>query len=538
MNELFSARTFLLLARRWTWLAAAAGLAVVAAFLVTALQPQEYTASVNVVPKRARTEVNYDTRIRTVSADGAAQGQGGQVVLPLAVSAERRQALAQLVRDADIERAVRQELGDQLPAELRAPGRLMRLVQGKVAPRSEVIVIQVNAPSAALVEQIAPSWARAYERQVNQLYATSTSGTLKLESELGEARQKYQTAEEALTSFVASTPQGEQTRLLEGKQNLLRELMASRQAMVVDLHKVAHRVDLLVGQAEALQQQLAAAQDNSAAASNALALTLLKTQAFASSMSLPASLQLQVPAPEATGTAPGTNAGTTPASDPQQRHDLAATARALQDWSLPANLQVQVPAASTPPTLAQQRADVAATIQVLQDWRDRMRQEIQSRSSDSAGGGTVVETATAELAQAIAQLEAEVRELQGKVAEQTARHKNLQLERDVAWESYTSLTKKAEEARVASVVGAGNEVSLASQSVVAEPKSKRLALVLPLAGVLGVMAGASWILLREHLAPVYGQLAGQLAAQANGRAAPGTVDSVAPRAKETAESWQ
>jgi len=88
------------------------------------------------------------------------------------------------------------------------------------------------------------------------------------------------------------------------------------------------------------------------------------------------------------------------------------------------------------------------------------------------------------------QLEADVRQLLGKVAEDTARHRNLQLERDVAWDTYAGLSRKSEEARVASAVGAGNEVSVASESVVAAARPRQLGFLLPLAAITGALAGA------------------------------------------------
>jgi hypothetical protein len=292
MDVGLSTRILFLLIRRWKWLATGAGVATALAVVVLLLLPPVYVTTVSVVPVRARTEVNYDSRIRTLSSDSPTME--GQAALP-AVAAERRQALAQLVRSAEIEQLVRERLQDQLPAGLAAPGQLIGMVQGKVAARSEIVTIEVRAPTPELSESVATNWSAIYEQQVNELYAPSTSGPPSLDKEVADARRQYEAAEAALAAFLASTPVEENSRTLESKQRLLSELLAIRQSQVADLHKIAHRVDLLIGQAEALRQQLTAAQDNSAAASSAAALTLLKTQAFASSMALPASLQVQIP---------------------------------------------------------------------------------------------------------------------------------------------------------------------------------------------------------------------------------------------------
>lgn len=496
-NSTFT-QLLILIIQRWKWIAAGAGVTVVvvAAFLLS--QRPVYVASVSIVPKRARTEVNYETRIRTVSADSAAQsGQPGFG----AITPERRQALAQLVRGLEIEQDVRTQLGDRLPEDLRVPGRLTRLVQGRVVPRSEIIAIDISAPGASLADDVAVAWSEAYERRINYLYGSTPFGADKFETELAEAKHKYEAADTVFTSFLATSQLAEFTRSFESKQRLLKELLSLRQAQVADLYKIAHRVDLLLSQAEALQEQLSLAQDNGSAATSAAALTLLKTQVFASSMVLATDLQVQLPRPPVqtaqnssttTAALPGA-----PAASADPTADLAATLRALQDWALPANVQIQV-AATAAPTLLEQRSDIAGTIRALTDWRERIGQAQQEGRGLRSGDGT--DTA-AYLDQAIAGLETEVRGLQSKIADQGAQQRNLQQERDILWDSYTSLLKKAEEGRVADLVGAGKEVSIAGRTG-AEPRSRRLSLLLPLAGLLGAGGVAGWFVMREWVVPV------------------------------------
>jgi hypothetical protein len=192
-----------------------------------------------------------------------------------------------------------------------------------------------------------------------------------------------------------------------------------------------------------------------------------------------------------------------PSASVDQSPDTAALSRGLQDWSLPANFQIQVPAAAAV-TLAQQRADVASTISALQDWHQRLQESIQ-RSGDTPGADATVVAKQTEVGAAISQLEAEVRDLQAKVADQTARQVQLQKERDVLWDSYSTVLKKAEEGRVASLIGTGKEVSIAGRSVVA-PRSKRLGLVLPLAAAVGASLAAAILLLGHHASSLYDEL--------------------------------
>lgn len=468
----------LLLVSQWRWIAAGTAITATIAVFIVVLQPPAYTASVDIVPKRARTEVAFDTRIRTITSDGAAQPANAQGAPSLAaVSAERRQTLAQLVRNPDVESAVRQELGDTLPAGLRAPGRLLRSVRAKLVPRSEIITITVDAPDPVLAEQITATWARAYERKVTQLYATSSFGSLKLDEELIAAKRKYDLAEQELTTFQATSPLDEYSRQLETKrqtvQVMLKELTQEKVQRLAYLYSASQRLEALLGDFQALRQQLNGAPDSSAAASNALALTYLKTQAFASSAPLPAGLQVQLPI------------GTAQTTIQQQRSDVAATIQALSEWRT--RLQQEYRARLLEMQLSEQSTPEEA------------RQALQARLNGVPGADVLTqilsESSDPELAQSIHETEQTIRNVHARVSELSARHRNILLERDISWETYTTILKKAEETRVATAVGTGHEVSVASAEVIAEPRSRRLFLITPLAGFLGAALAASLVLL-------------------------------------------
>ena len=77
-----------------------------------------------------------------------------------------------------------------------------------------------------------------------------------------------------------------------------------------------------------------------------------------------------------------------------------------------------------------------------------------------------------DLAAAVARVEQDVRQLNGAVADLTAQQKRLQEQRDVARDVYFSLLKKTEEARLSAAVANGQEVTVASRAVVAEPRGR------------------------------------------------------------------
>jgi hypothetical protein len=505
LSKLASA-ILVLLVGGWMWIAGGTLLAGGVTAALTLSQPREFTAGVDIVPNRARTQVSYDLRIRT-SSDASQQANA------YVVTQERKQGLAQLVRNPDVEHAVRTALGERLPTELRTPGAILARVRGILSPRSDVITISVDGPTRELAEDLAAAWAKAYERSVNQLYADAAAlQNVDIDARVKEALALYNQAETALATFQATSQLGEYARQLESKQQILND----RLLFTAELSRVARRVDVLLQDALALQQQLAAARDNSSAASNAAAVTLLKTQAFtevfspATQIKPPSETSTLPPAPPPSSSSntlanlpPGSSSIIVPAS-PQSQDTFppggGVASQQQSTVSAPANaaVQHQLPVSTgAPATLDQQRADMAATIQALTDWRTRLRGALQ----DPALLERLLVDTEGSSSPSIGQVEQQVRDLQGKVTEERAKQRNLVQARDVALETYTSLQRKAEEARVTRAIGAGNEVSIVNQRVIAVPKSRGAVVKIAFAAAIGAAAATLWLLI-GHLAPL------------------------------------
>jgi uncharacterized protein involved in exopolysaccharide biosynthesis len=459
------------LIRRWRWIAALTVLPALVAIVVSLLAPRAYTATLDVVPNRARTEVDYETRIRTVSGANTTQSGGASTI-----TAERRQALAMLVRTADIEAMVQEELGAELPAGLRAPGELLRLVEGRAPLRTDVITIAASAPTPALAEKVVAAWGRAYQRHVNQIYAETTLFTgRQAEMQVSDARARYEKTEQALTAFTATSPLSEYERAQERTRQLINE----RQQLVRDSFRTQRRVEWLLQDAQALQSHLSAARDNSVASSNAVALTLLKMRAFTESSTASS------PFP---GESAPNGANSTAAVPP-----AAATSGSQgATGSAAPGIQLQFPAATGPtPTLDQQRADVGALVAALEEWRNRLQQVTADYASSSGSG-----------ALALRALEAELRDIESKAAQERAVREALTQDRELAREAHTTLLKKAEEGRVATIVGSGNEVSLASRAVVASPRSRGTVRSALFAASAGAVLGLTLVLLFHFVPPL------------------------------------
>jgi hypothetical protein len=157
--------------RRIGWLVVPALLGALLGGAWAALQPLTYVASADVVPRRVI----------------AAAPSTGPLQAPIVgATAERRQALAQLVRSPDVERAVQADLGSSLPPQHQAAGQLLPLVRGRTALRSEVITVVVEAPSRDLATSVAAAWSRAYVRRMNVVY-DAEEVALATETPLAEA---------------------------------------------------------------------------------------------------------------------------------------------------------------------------------------------------------------------------------------------------------------------------------------------------------------------------------------------------------------
>jgi hypothetical protein len=470
------ARTLVRVLASWYWILAAGLLFAAVVTGLLAIRPTTYVASVDVVPNRGRTEVNFNTGIETVSPNGA----NGQTAVASAMTAERRQALVQLARSPDVEAEVRRELDSKLPPELRQPGALLQLITARTGTRSEIITIDVGAAQKDLAEQVVASWGRAYERYVNDLYASNGYDDAQLAAEVAAAERAYQGAQDRLSRFVSTSPISKLGRELEERQKLVSVLIQARDNALGDLYKVSHRVGMLLAQAEALQDQFARNSDAAGSASGSVALSLLKAQAFASSMTLPSSLQIQIP----------TGASQASGGEQVRRTESLASTRELQEWALPANMQIQLSLGATNVTAAQLRADAASTVAALREWRSRLDSQIQSTYTEATSGD-------AQQWAVLGELDAEIRVLRARVEEQAAQEKRLQFDTEVAWQSFSTVARKVGELKVGSMVGGDKEVTLATKTVIAYPKSKRTTQLAPLAAIIGAMVTAAAIALRD-----------------------------------------
>jgi hypothetical protein len=271
----------------------------------------------------------------------------------------------------------------------------------------------VSNGDPALSIAVANAWGRHYVDYVNNLYASGTyqDTLLNVQRQANVAHTKYLDAQQAYIAFLSSSPLDELSHLRD------------------DLW----RVERLLVDARGLQEQVVAGGEG-ASTSNALAVSLLKTQVFASN----------------------TNINT----DKVQPH------------TSPPTLQFQ----ASPVTVSSQDliADLNSLVitlenrrQALLEWTDFMvlQEDGQTISANIEATAPPPSGSMNSPVRLQAAGEEKIRQLTSLVEYEEGRKKDLALTRDVAWDAYQNLAKKEAELVVASQTG-GQEVVLGSTAVV------------------------------------------------------------------------
>ena len=263
-------RAYLDVIRRWLWLIAlGAFLAGAAALTVSFLTPPTYQAEAAVAVMRSKAEISFEPRFKTVSEAELARN--------LMNIQDRLKALKALVKNTAIASQVIEELGPMLSPEERRAETLLKMVETKMD--GDLIKIVVEADSSEKAAAIANAWARAYEEYVNRLYGENSPTPEDLQSQVDEARQSYQEAEEALSKFLGNNQIDALSREIASKKNTLADYYAAKREL-----------DRLIADAKALRDQLREG-TTSSTMRDSLSLLLIKANASTLSSGQPADLQ-------------------------------------------------------------------------------------------------------------------------------------------------------------------------------------------------------------------------------------------------------
>jgi capsular polysaccharide biosynthesis protein len=172
------------LLRSWKLILGAVLVAVVAAVALALLRPSQYQSNAQLLIAPTTSQVTLDPRFETRDST--------LVTNPTF----QRQALADLAESPILEARVAEELGlaDYEPGEL--------LAQVRVSSTSDLISITVTDPDASQAAKLADTWARSYERLVNELYTGVEAQSEQVATEFAAAQGRYEAAQRELETFL------------------------------------------------------------------------------------------------------------------------------------------------------------------------------------------------------------------------------------------------------------------------------------------------------------------------------------------------
>lgn len=511
--------------------AAATGAGV---YLLRLATPPQYTARADIVMARLVSEIALDQRVN-ISGDN--QGTN---------AASRRAALVELVRSGIIAQAVSQELDGLLTDEELASSVLLESVEAETfmasdgRTPSDLIRITVTADDPQKAATIANAWAKHYIRQANAVFGQVPQEIIEsVQAELDGAAAARQTALTALQTYTATSPIDTLQRQINEKVLLRDNLQMGRDTVletiavqdytaraglfteltnaksqgtlaVVTEQSLARSSELnrlltdrntaekYLTQARALQEQIRAGGD-AAAASNRLALQILKILVFAGIS--PESLII-------------TTEADAPLSAAEQEADVQALITALEQHI--AELDADIARASQAMIAGegfQSLDQVAAGSEILpaadsSGAQTELEAAIARSYADLFAMGEMAQlsqlTGAAQAADPLAGLMEELdRSIQTLRAELVAEEAHLQLlvqQRDLTWDAFSALSSKAAELGIERS-SSNSEVRLGSPAIPpSKPVSGLSLTVVPLiAGALGLMLGVFVAFLAHYL---------------------------------------
>ena len=462
-----------------------------------------YQSEAGLVFVGTRTEVSFEPRLVETQAE--------------ADRSSRVKALISLATSSAIGAEVMSQIGEQLAI----PDLTVPQLTGMVTAKSDgdyisIIVQDTDAERAAL---IANTWARAYERYVNALYGEQLESMDRVQTQVADAKSRYDKAQQALESFIGSNRVDDLRREIDFRQTLLGNMQASKTSLISsyvakqmavrgDLiaaylearntarqaifreqleartKELAHYYDLdrrlarLIADATSFREELAqSASSAPAEAGDLLSLLLLQASSFVGSASLPVQLQMHMD-----------SLAQAPASKEEMLQDLDTLTGVLQSRRVA--VQEDIAALQQELLASEGYQELEAVPAPGDPLYDAAQEHLQAALELEDMQPPVPETGEDALSLWIQSYSDQLQRLREQLEAEEARSRELHQERDLAWETYQSLARKQAEVQVAAGVGATNEVRLAvSAAPGVTPVKPRKMMMIGVAGALGLMVG-------------------------------------------------
>lgn len=420
-----------LLLQSWHWIVGIAFVAALSSWLIVSWQPDEYLATASVAIVRSRTDINFDPRIVDIIESDLTRTD----------LTSRRQALVALVLNNDIALSVLAELGSTLPPERRSVTSLLKIVE----PNNEgdLINITVHSNDPKIAAAVANSWAQHYQNLVNNLYGGSGSfGVDGLEAQVQSAAITYKMAQHEVEIFIGTNhiialkgEIAEQQQILNANRAALVAVQVEpinlqttiNQEILAGYYAVLQETEIWLADAKAFQALLENGSNSVGGdLGNVLALIGLQNRAFGAEAGIDLNIDVSIGVLE-----------------PVRANDIEAIIDVLEE----------------------RQSLLAAQIQTLiEAWAEGAPQQIVLPNEHP-------------LNSFVAELEEGIQTLEAELESQEAQQRELQQSRDLAWETYQSLTLKMSEETIAAKT-VGTEVLLAEQAVPSQEPTNSSKLVI------------------------------------------------------------
>jgi uncharacterized protein involved in exopolysaccharide biosynthesis len=444
------------LVRQWRFVVIAPIIASVVALVISLLSPPVYEARVYVAVAKQKVEVQFGTQIQTLTEEQLAAA-GVQSL----VNREARLAtFRELVANPAIGEKVLPQFADRLRAldeNLVDTSHFLDHVSvDEKNTKNDLIGIVVSLPNPVLAADIANAWAQAYEEHINSIYLSAQPKDAEaVRAQAKQSRQAYMTAQQELEAYLADNPTprlNKQIDILQTQidsyQNALVETeslvnsreLATRRQLLGGYYGDLVTLEKLLDDARVLQLQISSGENSSAAAfGDALAMIFIRSRTFAGASS---------------------------------------------ESGAPFSLQLQTPLTSGPVAAS----DVESLIQALEQRQEETETKIADLTATLLDPSHYLpaQDAGAQIKDRIEEWTTEIQSLQARLEAEEAHRKDLERQRDLAWDTYSQLEKKAAEVKVAAESG-GTEVRVASLALPpTKPVSPRKLFNTALAGMVGL----------------------------------------------------
>jgi uncharacterized protein involved in exopolysaccharide biosynthesis len=451
-----------ILLRQWMLVGIVTILCALFAGIVTISLSKKYEAEVLIAPNRISATASFGSNIQTLTEE--------QLMTMVGTSSTDRKtrlgSYVQLVKNPAIAGEMLNKFKDKLPKDLQSVDDILKIVTGKVVNNSDLIQISVVTKDPKLSADLANAWGEAFVNQVNLIYSDSGTSDVyqSIQGQTDSSKKVYDDAQAAVEAFYAQNQESNLQRLINESQSEVNYLslgytnvissvvglqaQASIAAYGQKVGDLQNQLQQAYSDRSLTNQYLTSAQDmyeqvknggDGAAATNTIALNLLKAQVFAIGGNLGNIFIQSNPAPISTDA---------------MLSDLNGLIGVLKDRQQVLDGQIQALSVSL-------SAPQGGTLDT--SLGQQAQNAIQNFSDFSTSGEVNSSNSTRQ--QRILALENNINQLQAQLGKVQSQRQELERARDLAWDTYKNLATKEAELTVATQTK-GTEVSFAAPAAI------------------------------------------------------------------------